>query len=169
DSPAATHPELRFTMVKTFLANEAATQAFAVELAKIAHTSPLCLYFYGEIGTGKTTFIRAYLHALGVIGRVKSPSFAVIESYPLHDKMIYHIDLYRLEKAEEIEAIGLRDYFDSASICCVEWADRAKELLPLEDIAIHFEFYQGGRILSIMANTCIGVKICEQLSFRNTI
>lgn len=151
-------------MIETFLVDEAATQSFATRLAEVGARAPLLIYFYGEIGAGKTTFIRAYLHASGVQGSVKSPSFALIEPYQLSDRMIYHIDLYRLSHAGEIEDIGLRDYFNSKSICCVEWPQHAGSALPPPDLAVTLDYCQTGRQLKCIAQSPKGVKMISKLT-----
>ncbi len=91
--------------------------------------------FAGELGAGKTAFIRAALRALGVTGAIKSPTYALVESYPVTDFTVHHIDFYRLEHPLGWRGAGLEACFDDRSVVLIEWADRAQQL-PLADIAI---------------------------------
>ena len=95
--------------------------------------------FYGEMGAGKTTFIKALCEALGVEDDItNSPSFSIINEYRSDStaELIYHFDCYRLEKLEEAEDIGVEDYFDSGAICLIEWPERIKELLPYDTVEV---------------------------------
>ena len=87
--------------------------------------------FYGELGSGKTTFIKAVCRELGVIDLVSSPTFALIYEYKTRDeKMIYHLDLYRINQISELFDIGYEDYLYGDSICFIEWPEKAEHLLP---------------------------------------
>lgn len=121
------------------LANEQATHALARQLAH-GLVSPAILTFSGDLGAGKTAFVRAMLRALGVTSTIKSPTFSVVESYVLPDYAIHHFDLYRLSDEAELEAIGVRDYFGADDVCCVEWPERAPDLLAHADVNFIFEF-----------------------------
>ncbi|MBN2480125.1 MAG: tRNA (adenosine(37)-N6)-threonylcarbamoyltransferase complex ATPase subunit type 1 TsaE, partial [Bacteroidales bacterium] len=89
--------------------------------------------FYGPMGSGKTTFIKAICHALGAVDVVTSPSFALINEYRSKDEsMFYHIDLYRIESVEELYDIGYEEYFYSDAYCFIEWPEKAETLLPPE-------------------------------------
>ena len=92
--------------------------------------------FYGDLGAGKTTMIKGIARAIGIDpNEVSSPSFALIHEY-IGDKTIYHIDLYRVEKPEEIMQLGLWEIFDGDGISLVEWADRAPYILPENVISV---------------------------------
>ena len=96
--------------------------------------------FYGPIGSGKTTFIKAICHALGAMDVVTSPSFALINEYRSKDgTMFFHIDLYRIESVEELYDIGYEEYFFSDAWCLIEWPEKAETLLPPETVRIHME------------------------------
>ncbi|MBR1882276.1 MAG: tRNA (adenosine(37)-N6)-threonylcarbamoyltransferase complex ATPase subunit type 1 TsaE [Muribaculaceae bacterium] len=95
--------------------------------------------FYGQMGAGKTTFINALCHALGVETDVtNSPSFAIINEYRSDTtaELIYHFDCYRLENVAEAEDIGVEDYFDSGAVCLIEWPERIEELLPDDTVRV---------------------------------
>ena len=95
--------------------------------------------FHGEMGAGKTTFIRALCEVLGVDPEeANSPSFSIINEYRSDTtaELIYHFDLYRLESVEEALEIGVEDYFDSGAICLIEWPERIKELLPYDTVEV---------------------------------
>ena len=95
--------------------------------------------FYGEMGAGKTTFINALSHALGVEEDVtNSPSFSIINEYRSDTtaELIYHFDLYRLESIDEAFDIGVEDYFDSGALCLLEWPERIEDLLPDDTVKI---------------------------------
>lgn len=90
----------------------------------------------GGLGAGKTTFVRHLLRALGVQGRIKSPTYAVLESYELPGLAISHLDFYRFDDPREWEDAGLRDVFAAPGLKLVEWPDRAATLLPLPDLSL---------------------------------
>lgn len=149
-------------MVIYSLKNPDETCQIASALAQLSQ-SPLKLYFYGEIGVGKSTFIRAYLQSLGIDERIKSPTFSLVEPYEKNGYPIYHIDLYRITHAQEMEDIGLMEYFSTDCICCVEWAERLADQLPQADLHFYLDFYQAGRTLRIAAESEIGDKILNKL------
>jgi tRNA threonylcarbamoyladenosine biosynthesis protein TsaE len=108
--------------------------------------------FYGELGSGKTTFIKALCRELGVNDIVSSPSFSIINEYYSHKHgKVYHFDFFRMEKQEEVFDIGYEDYFFSGQYCFIEWADKIQTLLPGESVHIHIIVdEQSRRILQIM-------------------
>lgn len=101
--------------------------------------------FYGELGSGKTTFIKALCNELGVVDLVSSPSFALIYEYmTIEGKPIIHFDLYRINKAEELFDLGYEDYFYGDNVCFIEWADRAEHLLPEDCLRVYISVEEDG-------------------------
>ena len=134
----------------------------AARLAK-ALTPGLVIYLHGDLGAGKTTLVRALLNSLGHHGRVKSPSYALVEQYEVSGLHLRHFDLYRFRDAAEWEAAGFRDEFDGRNICLIEWPEKAAGLLPQEDVAIDFEIMPHGRTVTLVANTPQGEKCLSAL------
>jgi len=121
------------------------------------------VYLYGELGTGKTTLVRGLIRALGHVGAVKSPTFTLVEPYQIGDKNIYHFDLYRLSDPEELEYMGLRDYFSSDSLCLVEWPSKGGRLLPPADITLKLHHNGTSRDINIEAGTEAGESMLKLL------
>jgi tRNA threonylcarbamoyladenosine biosynthesis protein TsaE len=117
----------------------------------------------GELGAGKTTLVRGVLRALGYEGRVKSPTFALVELYKLSNLCLYHFDFYRFKVSSDWENAGFRDYFGSQAVCLVEWPDRAGEFLPAPDLHIRLERAAEGRCANIDALTPAGEHCMETL------
>lgn len=135
------------------LADEKATQDYALELAQLIDvTKQTSLYFQGEIGAGKTTLIRSLFCHLGVKEAIKSPTFSLLEVYPLENFTIYHFDLYRLTDPQELEFLGWRECFVGPSVCCVEWPERAKNYLPEPTAWIQLVLSGKGRELTLIKN-----------------
>ena len=121
------------------------------------------LYLQGELGAGKTTFVRGLLRALDYRGVVKSPTYTLVEDYHAASRRIYHFDLYRLATPEELADIGYRDYFDGRSICLVEWPERGEECLPAPDLLVKIRIKQDSRIVNCNAHTASGEQFLQQL------
>lgn len=138
--------------MKLFLAQENDTIQFARNFASLLDR-PLVLSFKGEIGAGKTTFIRALLQALGVDSKIKSPSYSLIETYQLNPFTIHHIDLYRIADASELDYLGFRDLLAEPALLCIEWPERAGNFLPPIDMAFSMSLHLAGRMLEISALT----------------
>jgi tRNA threonylcarbamoyladenosine biosynthesis protein TsaE len=119
------------------VADEAAVQRLAAVFAE-AVQPPAVIFLRGDLGAGKTTFARAYVHALGFAGYVKSPSYGLLEIYQAGGQTVLHLDLYRIEDPEELEYLAIRDQFDSAAVLLVEWPDRGGRALPAPDIVLDF-------------------------------
>jgi tRNA threonylcarbamoyladenosine biosynthesis protein TsaE len=137
------------------LPDEAATVAFSARLAR-ALLPGMVIYLRGDLGAGKTTLVRGVLHALGYRGRVKSPTYTLVEQYEAGGLHLRHFDLYRFRDPEEWESAGFRDEFDGRNICLVEWPQQAAGLLPAADMEIGFEILPQGRNIIIQAYTKTG-------------
>ncbi|MBT1443847.1 tRNA (adenosine(37)-N6)-threonylcarbamoyltransferase complex ATPase subunit type 1 TsaE [Shewanella sp. JM162201] len=149
--------------VKFYLENEAVTVEIGQKLAKVARP-PLTLYLTGDLGAGKTTLSRGLIQALGHQGAVKSPTYTLVEPYELPGVEVYHFDLYRLSDPEELEFMGIRDYFSENSLCIVEWPDRGEGLLPPADLHLHLAYSGNGRELNVHAGSAAGQAVIEHLS-----
>lgn len=138
-----------------FAADAAATTALGAAVARRCAPGTR-VYLAGELGAGKTTFARGFLAALGHGGSVKSPTYTLVEPYQTPRGPVFHFDLYRVSDPEELEAMGIRDYFDSAALCLVEWPERAGARLPAPDLLVHFVTEGAGRRLTFEAPTARG-------------
>lgn len=130
---------------------------FAEQLHGLLNTQSLIFTFSGELGTGKTTFIRAFLRALGIQGVVKSPTFTLVESYETpRGETIHHFDLYRIHEDPEIELPGFRDYFADKAVCCIEWPERAGDALKQIDLAFNLKLKGDSREVRVEAFSTAG-------------
>lgn len=135
--------------------DEAATLLAGGQFASCAKAG-LTIYLHGDLGAGKTTFVRGVLHGLGYQGKVKSPTYTLVEPYKLFNYTLYHFDLYRFTDDEEWEAAGFREYFNAHSICMIEWPEKAAQLLPQADVDIYLTHQSAGRLIQYNANTELG-------------
>ena len=92
--------------------------------------------FYGSMGAGKTTFVKAICEELGVEDVITSPTFAIINEYHAHDDVIYHFDFYRIKRVEEVYDIGFDEYIYSGNLCLMEWPELIEQLLPEETVRV---------------------------------
>ncbi|HQS58157.1 MAG: tRNA (adenosine(37)-N6)-threonylcarbamoyltransferase complex ATPase subunit type 1 TsaE [Gallionellales bacterium 35-53-114] len=144
------------------LPDEAATATFAARFATTIQPG-MVIYLRGDLGAGKTTLVRALLNALGYQGRVKSPTYTLLEQYEVAGLQLRHFDLYRFRDASEWEAAGFGDEFDGSNICLMEWPDKAAGLIPPADIEIFFEILPEGRNISLHARTDTGRECLKSL------
>lgn len=126
------------------LPDDAATQALGARLAQGLQPG-LSIWLCGDLGAGKTTLTRGLLRGLGYAGRVKSPTYTLVELYPFSSFNLYHFDLYRFADPDEWAEAGFREYFNPTSICLVEWPEKGGELLPTPDIRVDLDIPEEGR------------------------
>ena len=148
---------------RIILPDEAATTDFSAQLARVLQPG-LVIYLRGDLGAGTTTLVRGMLRALGYDGRVKSPTYTLIEQYDLAELKLRHFDLYRFRDAEEWDAAGFRDEFNGRNICVVEWPEQAEGLLPTADLEIVFTINPDGRTLDVYAHTDTGKQCLNRIA-----
>jgi len=132
---------------KIELPNEEATLLFAKKLVSVIDDVHL-ITLSGELGAGKTTFVRGFLRALNYQGTVKSPTYTFVEAYDL-SRQIVHFDFYRLTDPNELIDLGVEDYFGGEALCLVEWPERVEGWLPASDIDINLQVQDYGRIATL--------------------
>ena len=146
-----------------FIDNEQQQLAFGAKLAK-AVSQGMVIYLEGDLGAGKTTLTRGFLQGLGYKGNVKSPTYTLVENYEFESLMVYHFDLYRLQDPEELELLGIRDYFNAQSIVLVEWPSKGQPLLATPDLSINIEVLAQGRAVSLTAHSAKGHLVLEAIA-----
>jgi tRNA threonylcarbamoyladenosine biosynthesis protein TsaE len=149
--------------IPVFLPDEPATLEFAGRVFRALPSGGL-VFLHGNLGAGKTTFVRGCLRAAGFRGAVKSPTFTLVEEYALPGRTLFHFDLYRLNDPEELEWMGIRDYLRPDALCFIEWPERGAGFLPEPDLDIHLHIQDSARRAELLARTETGREILSRLS-----
>ena len=142
----------------TQLDGEAAMVDFGRRLAGLLHGGEV-IYLLGDLGMGKTTLSRGVMRGLGYTGAVKSPTYTLVEPYEFECFRVYHFDLYRLGAAEELEYMGIRDYFDGSCVSLIEWPEKGTGFLPPADLLVRIEAAAGGRCLTLSSRSDSGAAL----------
>jgi tRNA threonylcarbamoyladenosine biosynthesis protein TsaE len=121
------------------------------------------IFLHGDLGMGKTTLCRGVLRAYGHLGSVKSPTYTLVEPYDLEGRRLYHFDLYRLADPEELEYLGIRDYFEDDDLCLIEWPQRGTGWLPRPDLDVAISIDGQGRSIECRGRTARGQQILTTL------
>ena len=147
-----------------FLDNEFTTLALGKKIAQVCPLQQFTIYLEGELGAGKTTLVRGLLYQLGYHGKVKSPTYNLIERYDLPARSVFHFDLYRVFNAEELDYLGLDDYFIDGALCLIEWAEKGQPCMPTADLLIVIKYQNGGRYATIAAQSTAGDLLINSLA-----
>jgi len=121
------------------------------------------IYLQGQLGAGKTTWVRGFLRGMDYTGKVKSPTYTLVESYQLQGRLIHHLDLYRINDPVELETIGVRDYLDGTGICLVEWPEQGGSLIGEPDVMIQINILGQDREVTMRSATTAGQKMIKYI------
>lgn len=157
---------LQVSAIELYLADEAATLALGAQLGQQSAGHGV-IYLEGDLGAGKTTLTRGLLYSLGHQGTVKSPTFTLVEPYHVNGCNIWHFDLYRLADPDELEFLGIRDYFAADELCIIEWPQQGRGVLPLPDLRVSMTPEQEGRRVVLEPCTERGVQWCLSMASNN--
>lgn len=138
---------------RVFCGCEGEQLSLAAILAGKLGNRPALVFLAGDLGAGKTTFVRGFLRGLGYQGTVRSPTYTLLEPYPLGGLTLYHLDLYRLSDPEELEYLGLRDLLAEDALVFIEWPEKGDGWLPPADLSVEMTHRDGGRELRFVAHS----------------
>lgn len=151
-----------------FLPDEAATITIGTGLSEVVKSAKnqhaLVVYLNGDLGAGKTTLTRGFVRGMGHKGNVKSPTYTLVEPYELANWRVFHFDLYRLSDAEELEYMGIRDYFNNDCCCFIEWPEKGKGLLAKADLIINMAYQDEQRIITLQSASDHGEQVMTALA-----
>jgi tRNA threonylcarbamoyladenosine biosynthesis protein TsaE len=151
-----------------FLPDENSTISIGYSLASVVktniHQKALVVYLHGDLGAGKTTLTRGFVRGMGHSGNVKSPTYTLVEPYELPPWRIFHFDLYRLSDPEELEYMGIRDYFNNDCCCFIEWPEKGARLLANADLTITIAYKDEQRVISLQAKSSYGEQVVTSLA-----
>ncbi len=140
------------------LPNEQATLNLGAHLGQLAQPK-MIIYLYGTLGAGKTTLVRGFLQSMGYYGKVKSPTYTLVETYLELSPPIYHFDLYRLSNPEEVKYLGIQDYINNKEILLFEWPENGMGFLPKPSLKLTLSIVNEGRNAHLEATSLLGQKI----------
>ncbi len=149
--------------VDIYKADEASMLELGARIAEVTGGRGI-IYLHGDLGAGKTTLSRGIIRGLGHTGAVKSPTFTLVEPYELGEVRAFHFDLYRLVDPEELEFLGIRDYFEGDALCLIEWPQRGVGVLPKADVDITISPHKSGRLLRFTPHNGLGEAWCAALA-----
>lgn len=138
--------------------------------AKLARTRPgstdlfAVVYLIGDLGAGKTTLTRGFLHALGVVGAVRSPTYTLVEVYELTELTAVHLDLYRLSDPDELDNLGLREWAGAGHLWLVEWPERGDDLLPPADLLVRLTAGSVAHDIEVSSSSSLGALWLERIN-----
>jgi len=155
---------LMITESVIFFPNEASLLSFGEKLAH-AVIAPAVIFMNGPLGAGKTTLARGFLHGLGYTAHVKSPTYTLVESYPIKKMTIFHFDLYRVHDPHELDFMGIQDYFNDQAICLIEWPEKGTGVLPAPDLCFDIEMHKAGRKIKCTALSEHGTHILHRIVY----
>ncbi|MDO6445030.1 tRNA (adenosine(37)-N6)-threonylcarbamoyltransferase complex ATPase subunit type 1 TsaE [Colwellia sp. 1_MG-2023] len=152
------------------LVDEQATVTMGKTIANIVKgelNQGIVVYLNGDLGAGKTTITRGFVQGMGHDGHVKSPTYTLVEPYDLADWQVYHFDLYRLADPEELEFMGIRDYFNENCCCFIEWPEKGNGLLANADITINMAYQGEQRVVEFQSHNILGKNLLLALERSN--
>jgi tRNA threonylcarbamoyladenosine biosynthesis protein TsaE len=147
-------------VLKAILPDEQSTLALGAALAHGLERG-MVVYLHGELGAGKTTLVRGVLRAAGFAGRVKSPTYTLVEVYEVSRLNFHHFDFYRFQDPREWIDAGFRETFDGTNVSLVEWPEKAQGLLPAPDVDVTLQIQDAGRVATLVANTPAGQRCID--------
>lgn len=152
--------------VSILLPDEAATREAGARLADALRSGlpgGLLMTLSGALGAGKTTFMRGVLEALGVAGPIRSPTYTLVETYPVGDRQVAHLDWYRLRDAADLEDLGFRDLLSAGHWVFAEWPEHVPSVAARADLALTLRYHESGRAMTLTALTATGQQVLQQV------